>query len=305
MRSVFIRLTALAGAVALVASCDTRLPTATTVGHGSTSTPSSSSNGNGPSIVIDSPLVGTLINLGDSVLVSVRLHDNKALRSASMAGVTQKGSVDLGTLTTTQRYKTIGIPATGAFRAGLRDTTIRRYLQPINPADTTLDSLVILVIATNDAGIADTVSRRIDIVAGPTVKVVSPTNGDSVPAGVGLSVAARSQSPNGVGRIDIRVKGETNWPTKLDTTFTQVYQTSPRDVTFNAVARIPIDAPVRGRVTVTATSMDINRQPGSSVPVSVYVRSASTAQPRVTQTVLPKSESLDSVVVKATGEGIV
>src|SRR6185503_6638960 len=149
------------------ASCDTRLPTATSAGNGPTSS-SSSSNPNAPSIVIDSPLVGTLINLGDSVLVSVRLHDSKGLRSASMNGVTQKGSVDLGTLTTSQRYKPIGIPTTGVFRAGLRDTVIRRYLQPINPADTALDSLVIVVAATNDAGIADTVTRRIDIVAGPS-----------------------------------------------------------------------------------------------------------------------------------------
>jgi hypothetical protein len=222
-----------------------------------------------------------------------------------MAGITAKGSVDLGTFTTSPRYKTIGIPATGVFRAGLRDTTVRRYLQPINPADTALDSLIIVVIATDSVGVADTATRVIDIVAGPATKVVSPINGDSVPAGVGLSVAARSQSPSGVSRIDIHVQGEKNWPTKFDTTFSQTYTAVPRDITFNAIARIPIDAPVRGRVTVTATSVDVNRQPGSSPPVSVFVRSASTAQPRVTQTVLPKSEALDTVIVHATGEGIV
>jgi hypothetical protein len=302
MRSVFVRLTALAAAVVVVASCDTRLPTATSVGN-TPSTSTSSSTGK-PSVVIDSPLVGTLINTGDSVLVSVRLHGTKALRSAVLNGVTEKGSVDLGTFTTTPRYKGIAIPASGAFRAGLHDTTVRRYLQPINPADTALDSLIIVAIATDSVGVADTATRRIDIVAGPTVRVVSPTNGDSVPAGVGLSVGARSQSPSGVGRIDIRVQGEKNWPTKFDTTFSQVYTASPRDITFNAIARIPIDAPLRGRVTITATSVDVSRQPGSSPPVTVYVRGASTAQPRVTQTVLVKSEALDSVNVRATGEGI-
>jgi hypothetical protein len=302
MRSVFIRLAALAGAVALVASCDTRLPTAAAIGTGPN--PSTSSNGNLPSIVIDSPLVATLINTGDSVLVSVRLHDAKALRSATITGVTVKGSVDLGTYTTKSRYKGVSIPAAGVFRAGLRDTTVRRYLQPINPADTALDSLIIVVVATNNDNLADTVTRRIDMVAGPSVTVVSPTNGDSVPAGVGLSVAARAQTPSGVARIDIRVRGETNWPTKLDTTFSQPYTASPRDITFNATARIPIDAPLRGRVTVTASAVDVNRQPGSSTPVAVYVRGASTAQPRVTQTVSPKSEALDSVAVHATGEGI-
>ena len=244
MRTVFVRLAAVVAAVTLVASCDTRLPTST----GITGSPTSSSNPskNAPTVTIDSPVVGTLINLGDSVLVTVRLHDAKALRSATMAGYTQKGSVDLGTFTQTQRYKGVSIPAGGVFRPGLRDTTVRRYLQPISPSDTALDSLIIVVIATDTAGVADTATRRIDIVAGPKVTVAAPTNGDSVPAGVGLSVSARAQHPNGVGRIDIRVQGEKNWPTKLDTTFSRAYTDSPRDITFTSIARIPIDAPLRG-----------------------------------------------------------
>jgi hypothetical protein len=303
MRIVFVRLAAVGAAVTLVASCDTRLPTTTGIAGSSTSS-SNPSKGNAPTATIDSPAVGSLINNGDSVLVTVRLHDAKALRNATFAGYTQKGSVDLGTFTQTLRYRSVSIPAAGAFRSGLRDTTVRRYLQPVNPADTSLDSLIIVAIVTDSAGLADTASRRVDIVAGPKVTVVSPTNGDSVPAGVGLSVAGRAQHANGVGRIDIRVQGEKNWPTKLDTSFSQVYDDSPRDVTFKAVARIPIDAPLRGRVTITATAVDVNRQPGSSSPVAVFVRSANTAQPRVTQTVSAKSETSDSVIVRATGEGI-
>src|SRR4029077_16637428 len=73
MRSVILRLTALAGAVALVASCDSRLPTATSVIGSTPTSTTTSPNVGKPTVVIDSPLVGTLINLGDSVLVSVRL----------------------------------------------------------------------------------------------------------------------------------------------------------------------------------------------------------------------------------------
>ena len=62
---------------------------------------------------IDSPLVGALINVGDSVLVTVRLHDNKQLKNATILGVTEKGSTDLGTYTQTSRYKTVSIPASG------------------------------------------------------------------------------------------------------------------------------------------------------------------------------------------------
>lgn len=302
MRTVFVRLAAVGAAVTLVASCDTRLPTSGSVTGISSST--NPSKANAPTVTIDSPSVGTLINAGDSILVTVRLHGVKALRNASIVGYSEKGSVDLGTFKATTRYAGVAIPASGVFRPGLRDTTIRRYLQPVNPADTALDSLVIVAIATDSANVADTASRRIDIVAGPKVTINSPTNGDSVPAGVGISVSGRAQSPNGVGRIDLHVQGEKNWPTKFDTTFSQVYSDSPRDATFNAIARIPVDAPLRGRVTITATAVDVNRQPGSASPVAVYVRSASTAQPRVTQTVSAKSETADSVLVRATGEGI-
>ena len=134
---------------------------------------------------------------------------------------------------------------------------------------------------------------------------MSPTNGDSIPAGVGLNVSARAQHPNGVGRIDIRVQGESQLADQARyTRSARSYTTNPRDVTFTAVARVPINAPLRGRITITATAIDVDRQPGSSPPVSVFVRNASTATPRVTQTVLPKSEYSDSVAVHATGDGI-
>lgn len=302
MRTNLARLGALVAGVVLVASCDTRLPSESVVTSSSGS--SSSTTTKKPVVTIDSPFVGTLINAADSVLVSVRLHDDRGLRSANMKAVTVSGSVDLGTYKETPRYKTVAIPTSGAFRGGLKDTTIRRYLQPLSLSDTTLDSLIVVVIATDSAGAADTATRRINIVAGPKVAILSPINGDSIPAGVGLSVSARAIHGDGVGRIDIRVRGETNWPTRLDTTLTQVYTTSPRDITFSSVARVPLDAPIRGKITVTATAVDVNRQPGSSSPVTVFVRNASSAQPRVTQTVPAKSEYLDSVAVTATGDGI-
>jgi hypothetical protein len=305
MRSVLVRLAALAGAVVLVASCDTRVTTPiTTPTTGGSSSSSGSTNKQRPTVTIDSPLAGALINVGDSVLVTVRLQDQKALKNASITGVTEKGSIDLGTYTQTPRYRTINIPATGSFRAGLRDTTIRRYLQPISPTDTSLDSLRIIVIATDSSNGADTSSRVIHMVAGPKVTVVTPVNGDSIPAGTGLNVSARAQHPTGVGRIDIRVQGEANWKTKLDTSFSQVYTTNPRDITFSAIARIPVDAPLRGRITVTATAVDVDRQPGSASPSVAFVRSSAAAIPRVTQIVPPKSEYLDSVIVRATGEAI-
>jgi hypothetical protein len=306
MRSVIVRLAALGAVVAIVASCDAGLPTTGQIGGGGTpGTPNNpGGNGTAPTIGIDSPLVGTLVNVGDSILVTVHLHSTRALRSATISGVTEKGSVDLGTFAQTTRYGQLTIPAGGSFRAGLRDTTVRRYLQPLSQTDTSTDSLIVLVSAVDSASVADTATARINIVSGPRLSLITPAEGDSIPGGVSLSVTAHATSDQGVNRIDVRVHGETNWPTKFDTTISQIYFNGPRDVTFATVAKIPANAPVRGRITVTATATDVNREPGSASPVTAFVRSANASVPRVTQTVSPKSEFSDSVSVRATGDGI-
>ena len=112
---------------------------------------------------IDSPLVGTLINVGDSVLVSVRLHDDKALKSATMQGVTPEGSVDLGTFTQTPRYKLISDSGTAARSARACATrrsaaTSSRSTRPTRRSTVS----IIVVVATDSAGAADTATRRID-----------------------------------------------------------------------------------------------------------------------------------------------
>ena len=302
IRSTWTRVAAIAAGVMAVASCDTRMSGVTQPGS---STSSSKTGAKGPTIAIDSPTAGALVNLGDSVFVSVHLHGDRPLKSMVISGVTQTGSVDLGTFAQKPRYVTTDVPVTGSFRAGLRDTTIRRYLQPRIPLDTTLDSLVVFVTALDSTNVADTAQVAVHIVAGPKVNILAPSNGDSIPAGVGLSVSARAQHGDGISRIDIRAQGDANWPTKLDTTISQVYQTAPRDITFSGVIRVPANAPIRGRILITATSVDMDREPGSAAPVAIYVRgSSASAQPRVTQVVAPKSEYTDSVSVSATGDGI-
>jgi len=293
------RLAAIAAGILVVASCDTRLPTTAVIG-------SSSSGGKDlskPAISIDSPTVNALINIGDSILVVMKLHDDKALSSVVVSGLAYRGSADLGTLTQRVRYGTITIPVSGIFRTGLRDTTVRRYLKQV-AADTTADSLIVQVIARDSIGNADTTYRRVDLVFGPKVTIPSPLGGDSVPAGVGLSVSAKAAQPDGIAQMSIRVQGETNWPNRLDTTVTQAVSGAPREATISSVARIPVTAPVRSKITITASAVDVNGRPGSSQPTIVYVRSANTAQPRVTQTVLPRSELGDSIKIQVTGDGI-
>src|SRR5512146_1022626 len=98
IRSTWTRLAALAASVAVVASCDTA------------TTASSQTGAKGPTIAIDSPTAGALVNLGDSVFVSVHLHDDRSLRAMVISGVTQKGSIDLGTFSQKARYVTMSVP---------------------------------------------------------------------------------------------------------------------------------------------------------------------------------------------------
>jgi hypothetical protein len=298
MRSVFIRLAAVVAGVVIVASCDSRMPSQAVV-----SSSSSSSTTGKPTVAVDSPLVNALINVKDSIYVVMTLHDDKALKSASVVGYTYKGSEELGTLKTTARFTLINVPVSGTFRDGLRDTTIRRYLKAAS-ADTTLDSVVVVAIVSDKDGNADTTRRRVDLVAGPKVTITTPLPSDSVPAGVGLGITSNAVHPDGIAQMSIRVTGELTWPTRLDTTVSVAISGAPRTSTQSTVVRVPANAPVRGRLTVTAKAIDVVGQPGSSNPIIIYVRSPNNAQPRVTQTVLARAEYGDSIKVSASGDGI-
>ena len=46
---------------------------------------------------------------------------------------------------------------------------------------------------------ADTATRRVDLVLGPKVILISPVAADSVPAGVGLTATARAAHGDGIG----------------------------------------------------------------------------------------------------------
>src|SRR3954462_13727590 len=117
MKLALTRLGTLACAIALIVGCDSRNSTSPLNGGGASSGGGSTIPGTTkgpdrtlPITVIDSPITGQLVNIGDSVLVSVRLHDNAALKSLDVMGLTVKGSAQLGTLTRTIRYAPIAVP---------------------------------------------------------------------------------------------------------------------------------------------------------------------------------------------------
>lgn len=307
MKSPLVRLFALGFGIAVVLSCDSApltAPLGSGVGSSNSGSSPSGADKTPPTVSIDTPTTGTLVNVGDSILVVMHLHDDRALGSLIVAGYKETGNVNLGTFQRTARFTPITVPMGGLFRPGLRDTVIRRYLQPAQPVDTSLDSLIIVASVLDSAGNSDSVSRRVNIVSGPKLNFSAPSNGDSVPAGVGLTVTLNATHPQGVAKLSFEVKGEANWPTMLDTTVSATYPVNTRSVALGGIVQIPPNAPILGRITITGAGVDVNGQPGSASPITVVVSSGANAQPLVTQNVLPRSEITDSITVNARGFGI-
>ena len=291
MRSTRSHIALIALAAVAVVSCDTRLPTAQR----------RAAPGTPPNVVIDTPIVNAQVNVGDSIYVRVAATGGNALRTLEINALAVTGVQDLGTYAETPRYKLVTVD----FPGGTTDTVIRRFLQPIDPNNTTLDSLIVQAILTDSTGLKDTARVRAAIVSGPKVTIQSPVPNDSVTPGVALGVQVQATDNDGITQVQVRVQGSPGWPTPLDTTIIATFGGSQRDLVFNTAAFIPANAPGRTRITVSASAIDGNRQPGSANPVSIFVRSAaSIAPPLVTQIVPPRSERTDTIIVVANGAGI-
>src|SRR5688572_15357867 len=224
MRFPLVRLASTIVGVLVVLSCDTN-PVSPRFGNGIAGGPivpvnPGAPDTNDPFVRIDTPATpGQLVNVGDSILVVTRIIDDRQLAGVEITGIKYIGSASLGTLTEIVRYSPVGSPNPGAppFRAGLTDAIIRRFLRAATPIDSTIDSLIIFAVVRDASGNVDTASRRVDIVRGPSVVITNPINGDSVPQGIGMAVSARVQHSDGVRDVTVRVRGETTWPTLLDT----------------------------------------------------------------------------------------
>ena len=314
MRHSLARLAAVVSSVALIVSCDAG-PTVGKFGNGGAGGPTGTApvtppapgsvDTNAPFLVVDTPFTGQLVNVGDSILVVTRILDDRQVGGFTITGFKETGDPALGTFSRTVRYGPLSVPPGGSFAAGLTDTTVRRYLQPALPVDTTVGPMVIMVVGRDGSGNVDTVTRTVQLVTGPRVAITSPISGDSVPRGIAMAVTVRVTHNDGIGRIRITANGENTWPTALNDTVTQVYITGPRDTVLTALIPIPANAPLRGRITVGASAIDVNGNPGSTAPVLVFVRDVGTLSPRVFQTVPPRIEYTDSISVTANGDGIV
>jgi hypothetical protein len=305
-RSSAPQLALVLAAAAALAACDTRTPTGLQVGNPGGTPAGNGGTGTGtgsdrvrPTVAFETPDSNAVFNLGDSILVRVHARDAGGLQSMQLSGISIRGSAALGTAVVIPRFEA----PTVTLRPGLKDTTVSRWLKPRVPVDTTQDSLVVVVVTTDQAGNVDSTRRRVNLVSGPKLVLLTPQPGDSVRPGVALNVQLRVTHGSDIGRVTVRVQGEASWPTPLDVTIDSVYN-GGRDVSFQRAVPIPANAPPRGRITITAQAFDVDRTPGSSTPIVVYVQATPAALPRVTQTVPARAEVNDSIVVNAAGDGI-
>src|SRR5207237_4554421 len=139
------------------------------------------------------------------------------------------------------RYTQLNVPAGGSFRAGLKDTTILRYLQPQVPVDTSLDSLVIIAQATDKISRvgADTVVVR--VVTGPKVNFITPQPTTQVLAGGDMGIVAHATHPDGVRSITINVKSQGTWPTPINYTTTGTFSLGPKDTQLSGRVNMPLN----------------------------------------------------------------
>jgi hypothetical protein len=246
-----------------------------------------------PSVDIEQPRGDSLSAkpLGDSVLVRVRVRDNVGVDSVVFFGFSERGTKELGTDTIVPRFA----PKKVVLPPNTRDTTLTRYLLQLPSTVKELTKIVVVAYDT-DANFAADTSRL--ILGGPDVSLQNITAGQSIQAGLGLSLRVAARDPQGITQIQLNFTGA----------FTrQVVKqiTPPSDsVVFDTTVVVP--TAVSGPLSVTAVarnSLDVSAQDG---PITVNVVSATqgdTIRPRVrvTSTSAERMELKDSVTVVVEG----
>ncbi len=185
--SSLVRLASAFASVLVVLSCDTDL-VKPRFGAGLAGGPT----GAKPFVSIDTPAApGQIVNVGDSVLVVTRLIDERQLATLVITGIKYIGSAALGTLAESVRYSPVNA---GPFPIGVIDTTVRRYLKPTMPVDSSVDSMVIRAVVRDAVGNLDTAEQVVNIILGAPVIVTAPGSGASVRRSIPMPVSARGRT---------------------------------------------------------------------------------------------------------------
>jgi hypothetical protein len=231
-----------------------------------------------PEVNITVPRGDTLSGaaLMDSVLVSVHLKDGVGVRSVRLYGLSLRGDASLGTQQVVQRYaeKTVALPA------GVKDTTLTRYLMSVG--DTARGSSLVIVEASDSAGnmTADTASLA---VGGPSVELPGFLEGATVSAGANLTATIRAADPRGVNRLGLEISGS------VKAQVLKTLGTSALSAQLDTAIFLPDTA--SGTIFVTATGRNTLGVVERSPAFRLFVADQ---KPPVTTIIVPRGDSLSA-----------
>jgi len=279
---------ALAGCVFAAAQCGEQ-------GKYST-TPTGGSSGNGPGVTVQIPAKTDtmLVTVGDSVFVQVHLSDSRGVTSLVISGTSVRGSVNLGTDTTVQRFieRTVTLPKT-------KDTVITRYLRAVL-TDSTSEFVTVGAVAINTANDTTRDTSVVRVVDGPHVAVLQPAPGAVTAIGKSVTVQVRGMHTLGIKVLGWRATGVVT--AQDSTVYTPAGGILPDTQTFTSSLAIPTSTKT-GAVVIVPFAVDSIGNPSGVVPgdtVSVQSVVGDTTAPLVQDTMPLRAEVGDSITVTAT-----
>jgi DNA-binding beta-propeller fold protein YncE len=254
------------------------------------------SRGNGqdllpPTVQFLQPTTGASVAHGDSILVEVRVQDDRGVRQVVLSGVARRGDADLGTLVQIPRFE----PKTVVLPSAPTDTTIRRFLRVL-PNDTTTEEAV-LVATVTDAGDNTAAQEMGILVGGPRIVILQPTAGHQIQAGRQLAIRVEAGDAQGVERVQINYSGLL--------TGTLLIPVSPSRDTITIDTAIAIPPGIAGTLQLSATVRSVMDVIRTSNVISVVV--VNTVQPDTEQpfvglaiSTAPRLELTDSMRITVT-----
>ena len=253
-----------------------------------------------PSITFTLPDTTTIlpVRVTDSVRVMARVQDNKGVTSVTIEGVAHRGDPTLGTDSLVQRFD-----AKEVTLSQHPDTLLVRDLLA-TPGDSTEEFVYIRVIAQDSSGNIARDSARIDVVQGPDLSILAPGDSSIVAPGKDITLQLRGESSRGMRRLGYITTGVL---AVVDTGYV-LATTNPQAKVADSVftLSVPVGTAL-GFFTITPFGRDSTGKVGTGDAISVQVvadpGSGDTTPPLVTDSLGLRTESDDSIKVRATDVG--
>lgn len=250
-----------------------------------------------PTDTIKTPAANVLVAVGDSVLLTVRVLDNRGVSSLTLLGVAYRGSRAFGTDTSVTRLtpRAVTLPQS-------TDTTITRYLRAVL-TDSTPETVYLIAQLQDSSGNSRRDSIAVTIVNGPKTAILRPADSSLTSPGKFVAVQIR-----GISKVGVRLLGwaATGAVAKRDSVIASPTGGTLADtLVFNDSLLVPNGTPA-GSVSITAFATDSLGNPsGLSSGVTILVQTVSTdvTPPLVQFTIGTRVEAADSVTVHATDAG--